>query len=163
MEVWELVARESIRDLVSRYNANGDSGRFAEVVRLFAPDGVIELDHGPPVRGRVQINDLFTSVRADIGGRQEARYLRHLTATHQIDVVDQAQARGRCYYVVLMAHGLDHWGRYIDDYRCVDGTWLFARRRVTTDGAAPGGWAASRAVDPTRTTSTDGDQKGEPS
>jgi len=28
MEIWELVARESVRDLVQRYNANGDSGRF---------------------------------------------------------------------------------------------------------------------------------------
>ena len=27
MEVWELIARESIRDCIARYNANGDSGR----------------------------------------------------------------------------------------------------------------------------------------
>ena len=26
MKSWELLARESIRDLVARYNANGDSG-----------------------------------------------------------------------------------------------------------------------------------------
>ena len=32
----ELVARESIRDLVARYNPNGDSGRFDQVVELFA-------------------------------------------------------------------------------------------------------------------------------
>ena len=31
MESWELVARESVRDLVARYNANGDSGRFDEM------------------------------------------------------------------------------------------------------------------------------------
>ena len=36
MELWELVARESIRDLVARYNANGDSGRFDQVLELFA-------------------------------------------------------------------------------------------------------------------------------
>jgi hypothetical protein len=34
MEGWELTARESIRDLVIRYNANGDSGRFAQVLEL---------------------------------------------------------------------------------------------------------------------------------
>src|SRR5437764_27815 len=27
MEMWEAIARESIRDLVYRYNANGDTGR----------------------------------------------------------------------------------------------------------------------------------------
>jgi hypothetical protein len=32
-----LVARESIRDLVARYNANGDTGRFAQVLDLFRP------------------------------------------------------------------------------------------------------------------------------
>ena len=28
MELWELFAREGIRDLVARYNSNGDTGRF---------------------------------------------------------------------------------------------------------------------------------------
>ena len=43
MELWELVARESIRDLVARYNANGDAGRFDQVWTLFADDAVMEL------------------------------------------------------------------------------------------------------------------------
>ena len=38
MELWQLIARESIRDLVARYNANGDTGRFAQVRELFSPD-----------------------------------------------------------------------------------------------------------------------------
>ena len=29
----------------------------------------------------------------------------------------------------------------LDDYRCVDGLWRFARRKVTLDGAVPGSWA----------------------
>ena len=33
--------------------------------------------------------------------------------------------------------GLDHWGRYVDEYRTVDGQWKFARRRVTVDGKNP--------------------------
>ena len=36
MTLDELIARESIRDLVARYNANGDSGRFDQVVELMA-------------------------------------------------------------------------------------------------------------------------------
>src|SRR3954464_15685043 len=43
MEQWELVAREAIRDLVARYNANGDSGRIDEVIALFAPHAVLDI------------------------------------------------------------------------------------------------------------------------
>ena len=46
--MWELVARESIRDLVARYNANGDSGRFDQVMALFAPDAVMEIEGEAP-------------------------------------------------------------------------------------------------------------------
>ena len=43
MEPWELIARESVRDLVARYNANGDSGRFDPLLELFAEEAVMEL------------------------------------------------------------------------------------------------------------------------
>ena len=62
------------------------------------------------------------------------RYLRHLTATHQIDVLDDSTARGRCYYQVITSVGLDHWGRYIDEYGVVDGRWVFTSRREFMDG-----------------------------
>jgi hypothetical protein len=65
--------------------------------------------------------------------------MRHHTATLQIDLIDNTHARGRCYYQVLMHHGLDHWGRYIDEYEMHDGRWRFSRRRVTLDGYVPGG------------------------
>jgi hypothetical protein len=43
-----------------------------------------------------------------------------------------------------MGGGLDHWGRYVDEFGVVDGNWLFTHRRVTVAGAASGGWAANR-------------------
>lgn len=139
MEIWEVVARESIRDLVARYNANGDSGRFAQVIELFAPDArmVIEDD----VRtGHEEILTIFTGARdsyAETAAEAPPRYVRHLTGTHQIDLVDQDSAMGRCYFQVVTPIGLDHWGRYLDEYRTVDGTWKFARRRVLVDGYSP--------------------------
>ena len=51
METWELIARESIRDLVARYNANGDTGRFDQLMELFAPDAVMDVD-GEVYEGR---------------------------------------------------------------------------------------------------------------
>jgi hypothetical protein len=137
MEHWELVARESIRDLVTRYNSNGDTGRFDQVVELFALDAVMEGGEGGEKVGPDEIRSIFTGASANARYGEHPVYLRHMTATHQIDVLDQSTAKGRCYYFVLTAIGLDHWGRYVDDYKVVDGTWKFARRRVTIDGKNP--------------------------
>ena len=58
--MWELEARENIRDLVARYNANGDSGRFDQVLDLFAPDAVMQVGDGPILTGRDAIRTIFT-------------------------------------------------------------------------------------------------------
>ena len=73
MEVWELVARESIRDCIARYNANGDSGRIDQMVEVFAPDGIMETGSGRYV-GRDAIHAFMSSV-AD-RGRPAARRQR---------------------------------------------------------------------------------------
>ena len=142
MEHWELAAREAIRDLAARYNANGDTGRFAQVVELFAPDAVMDVGDG-----RDEILTIFTD------GRDRARanggerwHVRHMMATHQIDVEDESHAKGYSYYQVLTAIGLDHWGRYIDEYRVVESRWRFARRRVTLDGSAEKSLMAPRGT-----------------
>ena len=148
MELWELVARESIRDLVARYNANGDSGRFEQMLQVFADDASMEL---VAVDGTVrrydgidQVATIFTETKAgwdaslrtaaEGGGGAGRHHIRHFTATHQIDLVDESHARGRCYFVVLMPHGVDHWGRYVDEYGVRDGHWVITLRRAFSDG-----------------------------
>jgi SnoaL-like protein len=61
MEVWELVAREGIRDCIARYNANGDSGRIDDMVSVFAPDGIMETGSGR-YEGREAIHAFMSSV-----------------------------------------------------------------------------------------------------
>lgn len=141
MEPWELVARESVRDLVARYNANGDSGRFDPLLELFAEDAVMELPNGRH-EGKPAIRAMFKSVAEGTGegGEARARFIRHFTATLQIDVQDEQNASSRCYYAVLTDQGLDHWGRYIDRYRHIDGRWRFIHRKVTLDAGVEGGW-----------------------
>jgi hypothetical protein len=141
MEPWEVAARESIRDLVARYNANGDTGRVPQVLELFAPDAVMELgDPGESTihTGHDEIALIFTGTKdrwtAEAGDRGAPPYVRHCVATHQVDLVDEAHATGRCYFFVIMAHGIDHWGRYLDQYAVVDGDWRFTRRAVRVDG-----------------------------
>jgi hypothetical protein len=133
MDVDELIARESIRDLVARYNSTGDTGRFDETIALFAPDAVLELPNS--------IRALFEGVRSSVGAAagDRPRFLRHCTATLQIDLTSPTTAKARCYFFVLTADGLDHWGRYIDEMAVVDGEWRFTRRRAITDGRVEGG------------------------
>jgi len=141
MDLDELIAREAIRDLVARYNANADSGRFAQVLELFAPDAVMEIP-GARHDGREAIGAMFRSVRERVedSATEGARsHLRHFTATLQIDVDDADHAHSRCYFAVLMPQGLDHWGRYVDDFVRIDGEWKFARRRVDTEGRREAG------------------------
>jgi hypothetical protein len=145
MEPWELSAREGIRDLVARYNANGDSGRVPQVLELFAADATMEIaDEGGATRayrGIGEIETIFTGAietfRAEARRRGHPGYVRHCVATHQIDIRDRQHASGRCYFFVIRAHGLDHWGRYLDEYEERGGRWRFTYRRVTTEGRLP--------------------------
>ena len=143
MEFWEVVARESIRDLAARYGAKIDAGRFAEVLELFLPDAVLEVPDGAggwrQYQGREAIGGVFGEAGSGGEGNVAAgppSYVRHFIATHQIDLVDEHHASGRMYYAVVTAHGLDRWGRFIDEYEEDEGRWRFRRRRTTGDGHA---------------------------
>ena len=145
MEMWELAAREAIRDLVARYNQYGDHARFDPMLELFATDAVLELYPGERHEGRDAIRAFFENAAAGGGGGgSRLRILRHLTATHQIDVESADAASGRCYFVVLTEKGLDHWGSYRDRYRRIDAVWRFAARSVRVDQVTAGGWADQR-------------------
>ncbi|MEY4362412.1 MAG: hypothetical protein RL391_1718 [Actinomycetota bacterium] len=128
------VDREAIRDLVARYNANGDSGRFAQVRELFAADAVMTIDGDRSYSGIDEIMTIFSSTKSTTAGA--LTHVRHFTATHQIDLVDEQNATGRLYFAVLTDIGLDHWGRYVDGYTKSSGRWLFASRKVSVDGWA---------------------------
>ena len=155
MELWELVARESIRDRIARWNSNGDAGRMAEMVKVLAPDVEFSIRDGEVMRGRDEVLQSLLGVRDGKASSDESpaatgRYLppgkrpsiRHFTSNPTIDFESDTRARVRTYYAVLSSFGLDHWGRYLDEFGVVDGEWLITRRTVTTEGVDPEGWAA---------------------
>ncbi len=139
MELEELFARESIRDLVARYNAYGDTGRIDALLELFEETAVVEVVSQQIYCGRDEIRGLFAGAVGDAEA-PTTRILRHFTATHQIDVRGGGEASGRCYFVVFTDQGVDHWGRYVDEYGTAAGDWRFRRRRVHVEGQVPGGW-----------------------
>jgi hypothetical protein len=148
MDIWELVAREEIRSCISRYNAYGDAGRMDDMMGVFADDAIMEID-GDPIHGREQISSFFRSAGRNFVQfakaneiPRDAPILRHFTSTINITVDSPAEAHATLYYFVLMFHGLDHWGRYEDNYRLVGDTWLISHRREFMDGAVPGKFGA---------------------
>jgi hypothetical protein len=137
----EALARQAIADLVARYNSYGDRGRWEQVRELFVPDAVMVVRRpGEPEQrheGLDSIMSIFTGTAAVVeSGRQPgaASFIRHLTATHVVDLVDADRATGRLYFQVLTAAGLDHWGRYSDRYLRVGGQWRFLERVATLEG-----------------------------
>jgi hypothetical protein len=52
MELWELAARERIRDSLALYNWSGDAFRLGELALAFCEDGELEIRGRQPLRGR---------------------------------------------------------------------------------------------------------------
>jgi uncharacterized protein (TIGR02246 family) len=144
MDLWELVAREQIRETVASYAHAVDRGQFDRVVDLFTPSGVLEIVGDTTMRGRDEIRAFLTGVGRDIAETTSTRLIRHYTSNLTIDVVSQHEARAACYFLAVTEHGVDHWGRYRDQLAPHDGRWCFTQRSVRTDGRAPGSWAAHR-------------------
>jgi ketosteroid isomerase-like protein len=144
VEVWELAARESIRETVASYAHSADSGRFAELASLFAPDGVLEVGGEPPLVGRDAIRGFLEGVGSQLRAVSTVPMIRHHVSNLTISVGSPTAARGACYFLAVTEHGVDHWGRYRDDYAPDGDRWLFAHRTVRTDGTTPGGWAEGR-------------------
>ena len=135
MELWELAARESIRDLVARYTHLGDSGRVGEVATLFADDGVLEVSDEPaPLVGRPAIAAFLGRLADGHVAVPGMTYVRHHVSNVCIDVESADAATGRSYWLVVNDAGPWRWGRYRDRYRgSPDGSWRFAHRVVRRD------------------------------
>jgi hypothetical protein len=148
MELWELAAREHIRDSLARYNWSGDALRLDELAQSFCEDGELELRGREPVRGRAAIVELLGGAVAAPSAASQAsgvtRIVRHnLTNIRFTDMTPQ-EARVACYFTVFTEIGLDHYGRYRDVFVPVDGEWLIRHRFVSTDWSASDSTMARR-------------------
>lgn len=140
MEIWELVAREQVRNRYAAYNHAGDRFQLEELVACFAEAGVLEIKGAAPVTGRTAIRDLLSGVRTEPASDAEVPQIRHFVANLVFTSVAPDRIESSAYFQVLTQHGLDHWGRYRDVLVPVDGDWLFEHRLVAVDAMTPGGW-----------------------
>jgi hypothetical protein len=149
VEMWELVAREHIRDTLARYNWSGDAGRLDDLADTFSPDGVLEIRGFEPLRGRSEIVAFLGGVTANITVSADVKpIVRHNVANVLFTEVTPDRAQVSCYFTVVTHIGLDHVGRYRDTLVPDGGTWLIKHRKVSTDWAAPDSAMARQAVPP---------------
>nr|WP_090342674.1 nuclear transport factor 2 family protein [Mycolicibacterium malmesburyense]CRL73212.1 hypothetical protein CPGR_02631 [Mycolicibacterium malmesburyense] len=141
MELWELCARERIRDTLAQYNWSGDAMRLPELAAAFCEDGVLEVRGTEPVRGRAAIVDyLGGAVAAPSAVAAESkvkRIVRHNVTNIRFTELTPDEARVSCYFTVFTEIGLDHYGRYRDVFAPVGDAWLIRHRFVSTDWSAP--------------------------
>lgn len=140
MEIWELVAREQIRDTLTRYNWSGDAGRVDDLAATFCVDGLLEIRGSRSLRGRTEIAGFLRGVTADVAttaGAGDKAVVRHIVANVRFTDLTAEQAHVSSYFTVVTHVGLDHFGRYRDVLVPAEGTWLIKQRTVSTDWAAP--------------------------
>ena len=133
----EACAREAIRHTLASYHRAGDRGRLDDLVATFTDDGVLELASGRH-EGRTAIRAALSGVgRRDAGDPCRPVFLHHHLTTTYLALTGPSTAEGSCSFLVMSPIGVDHCGRYADEYAEVDGRWLIARRRVTIAWASP--------------------------
>jgi SnoaL-like domain len=141
VEMWELVAREQIRDTLARYNWSGDAGRIDELADTFCADGVLEIRGFEPLRGRSEIVAFLSGVTGNVAAGADVKpIVRHNVANLRFDEVTPDHAQVSSYFTVVTHIGLDHIGRYRDTLVPDADTWRITHRKVSTD------WASSDSV-----------------
>lgn len=137
MEMWELVAREQIRDTLARYNWSGDAGRLDGLAGTFCTDGVLEIRGLEPLRGRTEIVSFLSGVNGSVAGNVDVKpVVRHNVANVLFTGLTPDQAQVSSYFTVVTQIGLDHFGRYRDTLVPDGDSWLIKHRKVSTDWAA---------------------------
>jgi hypothetical protein len=150
MELWELTARERIRDSIARYNWSGDAFRLDELALAFCEDGVLEVRGQEPFRGRQAILGFLgggagggddEARRAALKAQAESsgvkRLVRHVLSNTRFLELTPERASVASYFTVVTEIGLDHVGRYRDTFVPVGDEWLIQHRFVSTDWRAP--------------------------
>ena len=138
MEMWELVAREQIRDTLARYNWSGDAGRLDELADTFCADGVLEIRGFEPLNGRSAIVAFLGGITGKVADRADVKpIVRHNVANLLFNSLIGDEAQVSSYFTVVTHIGLDHVGRYRDTLVPDGDTWRIKHRKVSTDWAAP--------------------------
>src|ERR1700739_3881685 len=113
--MWELVARERIRDTLARYNWSGDAGRLDGLAETFCADGILEIRGLQALRGRSEIIAFLRGVAGNLADNVGVKpVVRHNLANVLFTGLTPHEAQVSSYFTVVTHIGLDHFGRSRD-------------------------------------------------
>ncbi len=137
-ELEQLLAKDAIRDLVLRYCRAVDRRDLRSLRPLYTSDAID--DHGA----------MFCGAASDYiqwlpGMLESMQVLSHQVLNHLI-VVQGDRAEGEVYTIAYHLSKDDKGddveivigGRYLDKYRCEQGVWKFAHRKIVLDWSQTG-------------------------
>lgn len=144
----EVAARVAIQDRVHSYAVLLDTGKFADLGALFAPDAILKDSYGTSTPGpEGVVAYLKSAIAVELPpDTPRPRFMRHNITSHRVRMVDRSSASADTYFIAVTDHGPDHWGRYRDTVVRLDGVWCFADRAVIVEGHATPSWYAGRAA-----------------
>ena len=127
-----LEDKDAIREVMAAYCHALDAGRFADVARLFADDGIWTTDYGE-AKGRDAIEAMLRGI---VPVKGEGPLRKHYIANIIIKVSGDS-ADSISDYLVVRESGPDlipvMGGTYKDQWVRQDGTWRFARKELVHD------------------------------
>lgn len=131
--VRDMRDREAIRDLALLYTRAVDDYDLETLLEMFTEDGVFER-RGRAAAGREALREAYSeAMRAN-------RSMVHTPDSHVVRLLPGRRAvgwaAGHAELVIDSSTVLAAF-RYEDEYRCVEGRWLFARRSLTFKYALP--------------------------
>jgi len=133
MSAEEAIAREHIRDRMSRYTMWRDANNTEKFLENWADDAVFE-----SVAFRLKNKKEIEAYYADNASpKMPAKFRRHNITTAMIDITSPTTAEAKAYYFVITDIGPDHSGYYLDRYRLENGKWLFTYRGCWVEWCMP--------------------------
>jgi ketosteroid isomerase-like protein len=147
--VERLEAESSIRDLKSRYHVLINDTEFDKVGTLFTDDASVQLGYlmpsEHPVLGKAAITRAFAAMK-DYEGQSQLKQFLH---NHIVELAGDDTATGTGMLFACYGIGEDSYmvaGRYDEEYRRVDNTWLFSAMSLSLYFTVPldVGWAGHK-------------------
>lgn len=132
----ELKARVAIADRLGHCALAGDARKAEAYAACFTEDGVLALDE--PITGREAIRQWMEAPSVIPQPKSgNPGFISHHVTSSRIDLTGADSAKGRSYFLVTSAAGLDHNGYYDDLFRKEGNAWLIAHRRPRTLWTSP--------------------------
>ena len=137
MNLEEMLAREAIRYTLELYNKAADTAAYEIHHQVFHPDAVFEVQGLGELKGPDAIIAFLRPAAERRGAFEPGNFQRHNLTTTMIEFGVPGSAKVVTYIIVVTELGIDHCGRYDDEFASHEDRWLIMRRRATMEWSRP--------------------------